>query len=272
MKRYLGIAPERQMPKFARKTFKRMARKHKPATTGSTVILWPDTFNNHFHPETAMAALELLERAGFSVVVPKADMCCGRPLYEYGMLDAAKENLRRILATIRTEIRNGIPIVVLEPSCAAVFRDELRNLFPFDEDAIALSNQTFLLSEFLKKHGYEPPKIKGKAIVHWHCHHRSIMGVEQGAAILGKTGLDISTPEEGCCGMAGAFGFEAGERYDLSIKCGERALVPAVKAAGSKSWIVADGFSCREQIRQATGQDAIHMAELLNEASKQAKE
>ena len=272
MKRYLGIAPERQMPRFAQKTFKRLARSRKPSVAGETVILWPDTFNNHFHPETAIAALEVLERAGFSVVVPKADMCCGRPLYECGLLDVAKENLLRILKILRAEIRKGVPIIVLEPSCAAVFRDELRNLFPFDEDAIALSKQTFLLSEFLVQRGYEPPKMSGKAIVHWHCHHRSIMGVEPGTALLTKTGLDFSTPEEGCCGMAGAFGFEEGERYDLSIKCGERALVPAVKASDSETWIIADGFSCREQIRQATGQSAVHMAELLNEASRKSKE
>ncbi len=269
MKRLLGIAEQRELPRFAKATFKKLAKKRVPKGKGEKVILWPDTFNNHFHPETAMAAYSVLESAGFMVDVPMADMCCGRPLYEYGMLDLAKENLLHIMATLRADVRKGTPVVVLEPSCAAVFRDELINLFPFDPDAVALSAQTYLLSEFLDKHApdYQPPKLSGKAIVHWHCHHKAIMGADSAEALLTKTGIEFKTPESGCCGMAGAFGFEEGERYDVSIKCGERALVPAVNAANHDTILIADGFSCREQIRQATGRDAIHLAELLDQPS-----
>src|SRR5262249_25458090 len=141
------------------------------------VILWPDTFNNHFHPEVAQAAVEVLEAAGFQVLVPTPSLCCGRPLYDFGMLDTAKGLLREILATLRPWIEAGIPVIGLEPSCTAVFRDELMGLLPHDEDAKRLNQQTFLLSEFLnqKVDDYQPPSLRQKAIVHAHCHHKAIM-------------------------------------------------------------------------------------------------
>ena len=230
------------------------------------MILWADTFNNHFHPTTAQAAVEVLEAAGFHVKVPRQNLCCGRPLYDYGFLDEAKKYLLTTLDALREPIRAGAAVVVLEPSCAAVFRDELVNLLPHDEDAKRLHDQTFLLSEFLEKHDYEPPKLRRKAIVHGHCHHKSIMKMLDEDKILQKMELEIETPDDGCCGMAGAFGFEKGDHYDVSIKCGERVLLPKVREADKKTLLVADGFSCREQIAQTTDRHALHLAQVIKMA------
>ena len=164
-KRMGGIAVERETPYFAPETFKSWWSRRVPRNLGSPrVLLWPDTFNNHFHPQTAQAAVEVLEDAGFQVVVPRASLCCGRPLYDFGMLDTAKKLLRQILDTLRVEIEDGTPMVGLEPSCTAVFRDELLNLFPMDEDAKRLNRQTFTLAEFLAKYAphYEVPKLSAR--------------------------------------------------------------------------------------------------------------
>ncbi|HEV2457143.1 MAG TPA: heterodisulfide reductase-related iron-sulfur binding cluster, partial [Ktedonobacterales bacterium] len=260
-----GIARGRHMPAFAPQTFKQWFHSRKPVNVGAPqVLLWADTFNNHFRPQTAIAAVEVLEAAGYQVLVPERSLCCGRPLYDFGMLDTAERLLRQILDALRPQIAAGIPVVGLEPSCVAVFRDELINLFPNDEDAQRLSRQAFLLSEFLERHatGYEPPKLARKALVHGHCHHKAVMGMGAQEKLLWKMGLDYTMPDAGCCGMAGSFGFEE-DHYDVSIKVGERALLPAVRAADKDILIVADGFSCREQIAQATDRRALHLAEVL---------
>ncbi|HEY3580329.1 MAG TPA: (Fe-S)-binding protein, partial [Pyrinomonadaceae bacterium] len=235
------------------------------------VILWPDTFNNHFHPQTALAAVEVLEKAGFSVEVPQADVCCGRPLYDWGMLDEAKALLRQTLTTLRSEIREGVPIVVLEPSCASVFREELTNFFPDDEDAQRLRDQTFLLSDFLEQRApdFSLPAFAKKALVHGHCHHKNIMKMEAEESILKKMKVDYEMPETGCCGMAGAFGFEK-EHYDVAMKCGERVLLPAVREQDKDTLIITDGFSCREQIAQTTERQALHLAEVIQMALHQS--
>ncbi len=268
-----GIAPQRHIPTFAPQTFKqwvgvggRRLRSTDPLPpTPNRIILWPDTFNNHFHPETLRAAVDILEAAGCEVVVPTQPLCCGRPLYDWGMLNQAKYLLRQILDALRAEIDAGTPVVVLEPSCAAVFRDELINLFPKDSTARRLSKQTYLLSEFMEQKlpDFELPKLPRKAIVHGHCHHKAIMGMNDEAVLLRRLGLDFQVPDSGCCGMAGAFGFERGEHYDVSIKVGERVLLPAVRNASEDTLIVADGFSCREQIAQTTGRHALHLAEVV---------
>ncbi|MGI8689197.1 MAG: (Fe-S)-binding protein [Thermomicrobiales bacterium] len=248
-----GIAPDRQIPAFAPQTFTDWFRARGPRNEGKpAIILWPDTFNNHFHPETAHAAVEVLEAAGYHVTIPERSLCCGRPLYDWGMLDRAEELLRQTLDTLRPQIAAGIPVVGLEPSCVAVFRDELLGLFPDDVDAKRLSKQTFLLSEFLVKEGYTPPTLHRKAVVHRHCHHKAIMTMAAEEKILDGLGLEYDVLASGCCGMAGAFGFERGDHYDVSIKAGERVLLPAVRNAAPETLIVADGFSCREQIAQTT--------------------
>src|SRR6185437_11498548 len=259
------VHPNRSIPKFASRTFKQLFRERdRQQPNGRRVILWPDTFNNHFHPQTALAAVEVLENAGFSVEVPRADLCCGRPLYDWGMLDQAKALLLKTLSTLRSQLREGVPIVVLEPSCATVFREELTNFFPDDEDAKRLRDQTFLLSDFLEQRApdFSLPECRHKVLLHGHCHHKSIMKMDAEESILKKMHVDYEMPDTGCCGMAGAFGFEK-EHYDVAMKCGERVLLPAVRAQGKDTLIVTDGFSCREQIAQSTDRRALHLAELI---------
>ena len=241
----------------------------RPARSGrvlpnNRVILWPDTFNNFFHPETAIAALEVLEHTGFHVVVPHADLCCGRPLYDYGMLDTAKRWLAQILAVLRGEIEAGTPMIGLEPSCTAVFRDELTGLFPQNEEAIRLSQQTFTFAEFFEKFTpeYRFPTLAQKALFHGHCHHKAIMKIDADRQLLERLGLDFEVLDSGCCGMAGAFGFEK-DHYDVSIACAERMLLPKVRGAPRDTLIVTDGFSCREQIRQTTDRRALHIAQVV---------
>jgi FAD/FMN-containing dehydrogenase/Fe-S oxidoreductase len=274
LKSAVGVAPERKLPTFASKSFKAWFRTHRSKNpNGQSVVLWPDTFNNYFHPDTAIAAVEVLEDAGFRVTVPEPDMCCGRPLYDYGFLKMAERWLRRILQTMRSEIEAGVSFVVLEPSCCAVFRDELTNLFPNDEDAQRLRAQTFLLSEFLqhKAPEYEVPTLPNQALVHGHCHHKALMGLGDEEALLKRMGLDYRVPDSGCCGMAGAFGFEAGDHYKVSNTCGERVLLPEVRRAGEDVLIIADGFSCREQICQGTGRKALHLAEVIQMARSHSR-
>jgi FAD/FMN-containing dehydrogenase/Fe-S oxidoreductase len=237
---------------------------HRPPRQQNQAILWPDTFNNYFQPHTAQAAVEVLEAAGFRVTIPRATLCCGRPLYDFGMLEKAKKLLLRILNSLGREIDAGVPIVVLEPSCASVFRDELLNLFPNDPRAQRLSQQTFLLSEFLQQKAkrFQFPKLLRKALLHGHCHHKSIMKMTDEEAVLKKMGVDFWAPAPGCCGMAGSFGFEK-DKYDVSIAIGELELLPAVRAAGRDHLIIADGFSCREQIAQCTAREALHLAEVI---------
>jgi Fe-S oxidoreductase len=265
-----GIPKERAIPAFAPETFKTWFHRRRDLTRnaeGPPVLLWPDTFNNYFHPSTAKAAVEVLEAAGFRVVVPKANLCCGRPLYDHGMLDRAQSLLLQILDELSPEIEAGIPIVGLEPSCVAVFRDELLNLFPHDERAQALSRQTFLLSEFLESHAKDLPlpHLDRKALLHGHCHHKSLMKMTAEESVLHRLGIDFQSPAQGCCGMAGSFGFEP-DKYDLSVAIGELELMPAVRRAPADWLIIADGFSCREQIAQGTPRRALHLAEVLQMA------
>ena len=277
-----GMPQQRRIPAFARRTFRNWFEKRVvgpsslvvregPTTDDQRllpdVLLWPDTFNNYFHPATAQAAVDVLEAAGFRVLLPKENLCCGRPLYDFGLLDRAKRLLRRILDVLASEIAGGVPLVVLEPSCAAVFRDELLNLFPDDPRARKLSQQTFLLSEFLEKKAqhFTLPKLARKALLHGHCHHKSIMKMTNEESVLKKMGVDFHAPAPGCCGMAGSFGFEK-EKYEVSVAIGELELLPAVRKTPPDSLIIADGFSCREQISQCAGREAVHLAQVIQMA------
>jgi Fe-S oxidoreductase len=228
------------------------------------VLLWPDTFNNYFLPSTARAAVHVLEAAGYSVRIPRANLCCGRPLYDFGMLDRAQTLLLEILDQLEPDIEAGIPVIGLEPSCVAVFRDELLNLFPHDARAQKLARQTFLLSEFLDHNSANAPlpQLPRKALLHGHCHHKSIMKMTAEESLLHRIGVDFQSPAPGCCGMAGSFGFEH-DHYDISQAIGELELLPAVRRAPADWLIIADGFSCREQIAQGTTRHALHLAEVL---------
>ena len=263
-----GVPLERRIPAFAPQPFRSWFRGHRTANkNGPPVILWADTFNNYFLPSTAIAAVDVLEAAGFEVMVPPGNLCCGRPLYDFGMLGRAKGLLLEALDTLAPYIAAGVPVVGLEPSCAAVFRDELKNLFPKDERARHLAQQTFLLSEFLEKCApeFELPKLERKAIVHGHCHHKSIMKMTEEEAVLHKMGISFQTPAPGCCGMAGSFGFEQ-DKYAVSMAVGELELLPAVRRAPLDSLIIANGFSCREQIAHGTARHAFHLAEVIQMA------
>jgi FAD/FMN-containing dehydrogenase/Fe-S oxidoreductase len=280
LQKFLGLASQRQLPRLAAVTFWQWAQVHRnsifrdedrlnpaPLLKERQVVLWVDTFNNYFHPETCRAALEVLEEAGFTVTCSRRPLCCGRPLYDFGMLERAKNSLSQIMSALGPQIDAGLPIVVLEPSCASVFRDELHNLFPTNERATRLRNQTFLLSEFLQNHApdYLPPSLSRKVILHGHCHHKALMKISDEESLLRKMGVELQSLDSGCCGMAGPFGFQK-DKFEISQAIGERVLLPAVRQAASDTLIVADGFSCREQILQGTGRSAMHLAEVLKMA------
>ena len=271
VRRALRLAPERDLPRLAATTFRRWAQQHGVPGPGTeahgaserAVILWADTFNNYFHPDAAVAAFEVLAHAGFDVSVPGGHLCCGRPLYDFGMLDRAKTYLRAVMEALGPQIDAGLPMVVLEPSCASVFRDELRNLFPDDPRAERLRRQTFVLSEFLTARAPEyAPRLSRRILLHGHCHQKALMKMDHEVALLQKIGAELQVPDAGCCGMAGPFGFAA-ETIDVSKAIGERVLLPAVRGASEDTLIVADGFSCQEQIAQLTGRRAIHLAQAL---------
>ncbi len=264
-----GIAPQRRIPRFAGQTFKQWFRQRGARNQGGPrVLLWPDCSNNYFYPETARAAVEVLEAAGYQVEVPREDLCCGRPLYDYGMLGLARSSLERVLRALKAPLAAGVPLVGLEPSCVAVFRDELPNLFPGNPEAERLGRLSFLLSEFLHTAGYEPPRLQRKALVHGHCHHKAVIGMGDEESLLSKLGLDYRILDSGCCGMAGVWGFEK-EHYHLSLQIGERVLLPAVRDASKDTLIVADGFSCREQIAQTTDRRALHLAQVIQMALRE---
>ncbi|MEO7037704.1 MAG: FAD-linked oxidase C-terminal domain-containing protein [Polyangiaceae bacterium] len=267
LKALAGMTQQRAIPTFAPETFRTwFERRPRASGTRERVVLWPDTFNNYFYSDTARAATEVLETLGFEVIIPKQKLCCGRPLYDYGMLDAAKLYLERILRVMQPYLEAGTPIVVLEPSCASVFRDELPSLMPEREAGKRLTAQTFLLSEFLLEHAADRlPRFERRAIVQGHCHHKSVLGFQPQKQVFEKMGLDVSQPASGCCGLAGSFGFEA-DKYQISSDCGERVILPEVRQADDGVLILADGFSCRTQIEQGTGRRGLHLAEVLKMA------
>ncbi|HEY1881621.1 MAG TPA: FAD-binding and (Fe-S)-binding domain-containing protein [Candidatus Cybelea sp.] len=262
------MASQRRIPRFSEPSFKAWHRKNRSnpvtVTGGKRVILWVDTFNNYFHAPTAQHAFEVLEDAGYEVVVPLQNLCCGRPLYDYGMLDRAKLFLRRVIDELRPELERGTPIVGLEPSCVSVFKDELLNLFPQDAGARRLSEAVTLLGEFLAAdESWQAPKLAAKATVHAHCHQKAVLSTAGDTAVLKAMGVKAEWLDAGCCGMAGAFGFEAGEHYEVSVKAGELVLLPSVRKTASDDLIISNGFSCREQIRQCTDREALHLADVI---------
>jgi FAD/FMN-containing dehydrogenase/Fe-S oxidoreductase len=278
----LAIAPQRKIPALAAGTFQKWARHNSipaPAEVSSVhasketmtrnVVLWPDTFNNYFHPEVGRAAVELLTDAGFRVAVPHQHVCCGRALYDFGFLPRARKYLEKVMADLAECIEVGIPIVVLEPSCASVFRDELPNLFSTNRTALRLKNLVFLLSEFLQGHApeYKPPVLQRKVLLHGHCHQKALLGMAHEEGMLRRMGAEVIAPDSGCCGMAGPFGFER-NKFEVSQRVAERVLLPAVRAASPETLIVSDGFSCREQINQATHRRVFHMAEIIKLAKE----
>ena len=269
-KAMLQVAQQREIPKLAEETFVSWVRKQ-PVGSGPEreVVLFADTFNNYFRPSTARAAWEVLQRAGFAVHVPQTQehLCCGRPLYDFGLLSAAKKYLQKVLHALEPYVNAGLPVIMLEPSCASVFRDELRGLFPHHGVAYRLRQQTFTLSSFLQtQNDYEPPRIPGrKVLLHGHCHHKAVLKFSDEEALLRRMGVELKSLDSGCCGMAGPFGFESANTA-ISQALGERVLLPAVRACGPETIVLTDGFSCHEQIAQNTNREPLHIAEVLRTA------
>ena len=269
-----GLTPKRPMPPFATQTFKDwFADRAAVNPNAEPVLLFPDTFNNFLHPEPMKAAVEVLEDAGFRVVVPAAALCCGRPLYDYGMLDTAKRFWGRMLDELRPQIQAGTPMVGIEPSCVASFRDELPNLMPHDEDAKRLSLQTLTLAEFLQHHAkdWRAPRLERRALVHGHCHQKAVMGTSAEEDLYERLGLDFEVLDSGCCGLAGSFGFERGH-HEISVQIGEQRLMPAVRDAPKDALLIADGFSCKTQVEQLTDRRPLHTAQVIKMALDQGRE
>jgi len=230
------------------------------------VILWPDTWNNYYHPQTLIAAETVLTQAGFQVQTPQGHICCGRPLYDFGHLDAARSYLANVLGRMAPQIDAGLPFIFLEPSCASVFKDELPELFPHDSRAQRMRDQVWLLADWLfsKAPDYATGRLQGAHIlIHGHCHHKAVFGGPASEiALLRQAGATVDLIEAGCCGMAGPFGFEA-DKFEVSKTIANQGLLPAIQAAGPMTIVVADGFSCREQIAQLGHKQALHFAEVL---------
>jgi Fe-S oxidoreductase len=268
----LGISRHRRMPRFARQTFRDWHHR-RPASTRaprSSVVLFADTYTNFNYPEIGMAAVHVLEAAGFQVLLADHG-CCGRPMLSKGLLTQAKEAAARNLAALTHFAEQGLPIIGLEPSCSLSFRDEYLDLLPDDARARLVANKTVLIEEFLSSLAQqEELRLRFKpeprqVLVHGHCYQKALTGTGALLDMLRLPGWDVSEINSGCCGMAGAFGYEA-EHYALSMKIGEDRLFPSVRAANAKTEIVASGMSCRHQIEHGTGRAAKHPIQLLAEA------
>ncbi len=276
IKRIAGVAQERQLPRLARKSFVTTRAAQSAPPHGSAreaqlpgrqvLLLWPDTWNNYYHPQTLAAAETVLREAGFDVVVPKGHICCGRPLYDFGHLGAARTYLADVLRRMAPQIDAGLPFLFLEPSCASVFKDELPELFPDDPRARKMRELVWLFADWLaaKAPDFAAGRLNGAHIlIHGHCHHKAVFGGPRSEiALLRQAGANVEPIEAGCCGMAGPFGFEA-DKFEVSKAIAGQGLLPAVESAGPMTIVVADGFSCREQILQLGHKQALHFAEVL---------
>jgi FAD/FMN-containing dehydrogenase/Fe-S oxidoreductase len=292
IKRIAGVAQQRQLPRLARQSFQksraaasetsnvprssskqdtsrreaRLAAPQVPPPQVAQVVLWPDTWNNYYHPQTLAAAESVLTQAGFRVEVPQGHICCGRPLYDFGLLDAARAYLAKVLDRMAPQIDAGLPFIFLEPSCASVFKDELLELFPDVPRAQHLSQQVWLLADWLaaKAPEWATNRLQGAHILlHGHCHHKAVFGGPANEiALLQRAGATVEPIQAGCCGMAGPFGFEA-DKFEVSRAIANDGLLSAVESAGPMTLIIADGFSCREQIDQLGHREALHFAEVL---------
>ncbi|MER5219773.1 FAD-binding and (Fe-S)-binding domain-containing protein [Streptomyces flaveus] len=269
VKRPGGIAAERDVPRFAERTFLTWFRTRPPEGDGhrGPVMLWVDSFNNHFTPEVLKAGVAVLEHAGYRVQVPDGTQCCGLTWITTGQLGMARRIARRTATALSPATREGMPVVGLEPSCTAALRTDLPELLDGDPDARALARSTRTLAELLLHHttGWQPPRIDAGSISQTHCHQHATSGFSADSALLEAMGVDNSVLNSGCCGLAGNFGFERGH-YDVSVAAGEQVLLPAVRAADPDTVVLADGFSCRTQIAQQTDRSGTHLAQLIARA------
>jgi FAD/FMN-containing dehydrogenase/Fe-S oxidoreductase len=296
IKHITGVAQERQLPRLAAMSYRKasstsgettnvpwpLVRQNAarpegqlaaPQVPPQVVVLWPDTWNNYYHPQTLDAAEKVLTQTGFRVQIPKSHLCCGRALYDFGLLGTARAYLAKVFDRMATEIDAGLPFIFLEPSCASVFRDEALELFPsgpLATRAQRMSNQVWLLADWLavKAPEWVIDRLQDKQVIlHGHCHHKAVFGGPANEiALLRKAGAAVELIDAGCCGMAGPFGFEA-DKFEVSKAIANLGLLPAVNSAAPATIIVADGFSCREQISQLGHREAMHFAEVLAHSS-----
>jgi FAD/FMN-containing dehydrogenase/Fe-S oxidoreductase len=262
-----GLDRRRELPRFARRSFTRGFTPGAPDASRPPVLLWPDTFTNFFDPHIATETAELLQRTGFHVEVPRGALCCGLTWISTGQLATAKRVLKRTLTALRPALRSGTPVLVLEPSCAAVFRSDLPELLDGDQDAHRLAEQTVTIGELLHRHApdWRPTALDANAMVQQHCHQHAVLHYLDELQMLDDAGVDVNVLDAGCCGLAGNFGFERGH-YDVSVACAQDKLLPAIADADPSTVLIADGFSCRTQIRELTGRDPQHTAQLLARA------
>ncbi|TPQ16497.1 FAD-binding and (Fe-S)-binding domain-containing protein [Streptomyces sporangiiformans] len=273
VKRLGGIDGRREIPRFADETFLTWFRRRTPRGDGGRgpVMLWVDSFNNHFTPEVLRAGVAVLENAGFRVQVPDGTQCCGLTWITTGQLDVARRVARRTVSSLAPAIEAGMPVVGLEPSCTAALRTDLPELLDGDEHTRArargLAGATVTLAELLVHQAadWQPPRVDAPSISQTHCHQHATSGFGAESALLHRMGVDNTTLASGCCGLAGNFGFERGH-YDVSVAAGEQVLLPAVRSAALDTHILADGFSCRTQIAQRTDRTGTHLAQLIARA------
>lgn len=269
-----GMDTRRSIPRFADRSFSRS--KGRPAPTGSSrkqVLVWVDSFSDNFTPDIARSAIAVLESAGYEVLAPAKPVCCGLTWITTGQLTGARRILSQLIDVFHPIAQQGIPIVGLEPSCTAVLRSDLSELFADDPRAKAIAQGTYTLAELLTApaplgpEDWTPPRLDGQQlVVQPHCHHHAVMGYGTDIALLETLGAEV-TELSGCCGLAGNFGMEKGH-YDVSVAVAENALLPALRAAAPEATLLADGFSCRTQATQLGGADGVHLAELLASAIK----
>ncbi|MFF7404451.1 FAD-binding and (Fe-S)-binding domain-containing protein [Streptomyces murinus] len=265
-----GVDGSRAAPVFAEESFVQWwrARADDPPDPADprTVLLWPDTFTTYFHPAIGRAAVRVLEDAGFRVAVPTRPVCCGLTWISTGQLDTAKRVLRRTLDVLAPFLQAGTPVIGLEPSCTAVFRSDAPELLPDDPDVRRLAGQVRTFAEQLVHHApddWRPPALARQALVQTHCHQHAVLKDDADRALMRRAHLDADVLDEGCCGLAGNFGFERGH-HEVSMAVAEQGVLPAVRGAAPDSLVLADGFSCRTQIEEGgTGRRALHLAEAL---------
>jgi FAD/FMN-containing dehydrogenase/Fe-S oxidoreductase len=260
-KRLAGITPERSVPPVARRSYR---SSHVDGPGERRVLLWPDTFTDNFDPGIAAAAVAVLERLGYAVEIPGRTVCCGLTWTSTGQVDAARRVLRGSLRTVQPWLDAGVPVVALEPSCAAALRSDLAEVLPGNPLAEQLSASVRTFAEVLADHTGELSTLASgdrRAIVQQHCHQHAELGFSADTAVLAALGVQADVLDSGCCGLAGNFGFERGH-YEVSMACAERVLLPAVRAADADTAVLADGFSCRTQLRHATSREPMHLAQL----------
>jgi Fe-S oxidoreductase/FAD/FMN-containing dehydrogenase len=272
----LGLSAKRPLPAWRADPFPAEAATHGPED-GPEVVLLPDTFNRYFEPDNLHAALEVLVAGGYRVhLVAPADggrpLCCGRTYLSLGQIEAARAEARRVLDTLGPYVARGIPLVGLEPSCLLTLRDEFAALLPGPETE-ALAGRALLFEGFLAAEQAAgrlkldlPPRQDTRALLHGHCHQKAFAAMGAVEATLRLVpGLEVETVQSSCCGMAGAFGYGV-ETYETSMKMAEAALLPKVRAAAAETLVVAGGTSCRHQIRDGAGREALHPAQILRDA------